>query len=121
VAKVNVDELIAQKLFGWKWVAFAGVPIRGTEGYPNKTMVRQFCSPLYVEKLQDMLEVRDADMNEPLSYRYCSSLGPECVPQFHQALEMVVELELTPGWSEIKDEVMSIVNKERKVVENGKS
>lgn len=114
MSNINIDELIAQKLFGWKWVAFSGIPIRGTEGYPNKTMVRQFCSPMHIEQLQKMVEVRDADMSEPLSYRYCSSMGPECVPQFHQALEIVVELERTPGWSEIKGEVMSLVNKERK-------
>ena len=83
----NYNEIIAEKLFGWKWIAFIDIPTRDTDGYPKECYVRQFFSKktLSDETWQGLFlenKARDAKGTEPLSYRYCSSVGPECVPDF---------------------------------------
>jgi len=83
----DLDRAIAQEFFGWKWVAFWGIPIKGTKNYPKKCMVRQFFPPESLENEDWILhfeknQARKSDGDEPLSYPYCSSCGPAEVPRF---------------------------------------
>lgn len=90
-----LDEAVAEELFGWEWLAFEGVPVRGTPGYPNKCRVRQFVPPKK-ERHKSWNECAKADGSEPLSYRYCSSYGPDCVPHFsgHEDAVLAMEKEI---------------------------
>lgn len=86
IEKHGLDELILTQVLGWKWLSFIGIPTRDTEGYPAECRVRQLFSPkqLKSKEWQEHLakcEVRDADGTEPLSYRYCSSMGPARPPR----------------------------------------
>ena len=74
----ELNEKIAEIYFGWKWVSYVGVPIRGTPNYPQKTRVRMFLSPKQQasEAMANWVkeyDARDADGTEPLAYDYCSS------------------------------------------------
>ena len=82
----GIDELILTQVLGWKWMSFVGIPVRGTEGYPQEMRVRELFSPKRLESMdwQRYLanrEGNEADGTEPLSYRYCSSVGPERPPR----------------------------------------
>lgn len=84
-----LDHAIAEEFFHWKWMAFMGVPTRDAENYPAERIVRQFMSPEQLKnpKWQAYFaehQGREAseDHSEPLSYRYCSSMGPAMVPHF---------------------------------------
>lgn len=72
---------------GWKWIRFKGIPIRGTPDYPKETTVRLFVSPKtlaskrWKEHWNRVGGYTDADGTEPLDYCYCSSCGPEFVPE----------------------------------------
>jgi len=99
----DLDYCVAEELFGWKWLAYLGIPVRDTPGYPNKVLVRQFFSP-GIEANKHWLDYfahkgggfQPATGDEPLSYRYCSSQGPEMVPYFsgHQEAMRAMEEEL---------------------------
>lgn len=80
-AGAELDALVAKRLFGWRWMSYVGVPIKGTPGYPKKCRVRDFMSPKRMadDRWQAMLrdnESRPATGDEPLAYHYCSSQGP---------------------------------------------
>jgi hypothetical protein len=83
----KLDRIIATEFFGWAWYAFEGIPVRETPGYPKECRVRQFFPPLdsvgpqYQRYMQEVPH-EPADGSEPLSYRYCSSVGPHMVPHF---------------------------------------
>ncbi len=76
----GMDEEIAVRLFGWKWMSYVGIPIRGTEGYPKECRVRELFSPTQL-KMPEWIEHfakhegREAEGTEPLAYCYCSSSG----------------------------------------------
>lgn len=82
----NLHDQILTQVLGWKWMSYIGKPCRGTEGYPEDCRVRQLMSPRQLEsqKWKDYFagcEGREADGTEPLSYRYCSSVGPAMPPR----------------------------------------
>lgn len=83
----NLDEAVAEEFFGWKWMAYRGIPVRGTPGYPQECIVRQFLSvdavknPRWQEFLKEN-DGRETTGDEPLAYCYCSSQGPAIVPHF---------------------------------------
>lgn len=82
----GMDEEIAIRVLGWKWMSFVGIPTRGEKDYPAKRRVRELFSPkmLKSKQWQEFLEAhegREADMSEPLSYRYYSSQGPAVPPR----------------------------------------
>jgi len=86
IEKHGIDELILTQVLGWKWMSFIAIPVRGTEGYPQEMRVRELFSPERLEsrdwqKHLANCEGREADGTEPLSYRYCSSVGPESPPR----------------------------------------
>lgn len=94
----ELDHAIAEEFFGWKWMAFRGIPVRGTKDYPTKQIVRQFFPPKSLENPEwiEFLaknEGRRADGSEPLSYRYCSSVGPASVPHFSGHDSAIADLE----------------------------
>lgn len=108
----NLDERVAEEFFGWRWMAFTGTPVRGADGYPNKTTVRQFFPPDsdLSEDWRKYLEKHGASPasgNEPLSYRYCSSCGPHVVPHFsgdENALKHVErELDNRNSWDKYQE------------------
>ena len=78
IVKHDMAEELAIRLLGWKWMSFVGVPVKGTEGYPNKCRVRQLMSAAQLngkewrEYFRDH-EGADATGDEPLAYTYCSS------------------------------------------------
>ena len=72
------NEVYAVHKLGWRWMAFDGIPIKGTPGYPQRQRVKQLFSPeqLADREWQDFLNrssASEADGDEPLSYTYCSS------------------------------------------------
>jgi hypothetical protein len=76
------DCFLAEQLFGWKWISWHGIPVRGTPRYPTKCRVRQLLSP---EKAADPAwrdclghradEKREAVGTEALAYAYGSNTG----------------------------------------------
>jgi hypothetical protein len=87
IIKHKLNEELAIKLLGWKWIAFDGIPIRTAPGYPDQCRVRELFSPeeQASKGWQDFFaehNASDATGDEPLSYAYCSSSGPGRVPQF---------------------------------------
>ena len=86
----ELNEAVAKTIFGWRWLSWIGIPVKGTPGYPKPCRVRQFMSPdamrnqrwLDFWKRPDVGEVREADGTEPLSYVYCSSQGMETPPMY---------------------------------------
>lgn len=83
--EVSDTERLAIELFGWRWISFIGIPVRGTEGYPAKMRVRRLLSPEVIPAWMSSTkhEAADATGDEPLCYAYCSSGGgplmPECL------------------------------------------
>ena len=82
----GLDELIAIRVLGWKWVSFIGTPIKGTACYPNKCRVRQLFSPEQMNTTgwQESVFARDGgevDGSEPLAYAYCSSHAAAIPPR----------------------------------------
>jgi hypothetical protein len=77
------DALIAEKLFGWKWMSKVSVPVKGTPDYPKHCRVREFLAPDEIENRRtneywlDYFaregEMLEATGDEPLAYSYCSS------------------------------------------------
>ena len=70
------------KYWGYKWMAFTGIPVRGTEGYPRKQRVRMLMSPEQIDARRNNIDaakewsdIQPATGNEPLAYAYCSSGG----------------------------------------------
>lgn len=77
-----MTEEIAIEHFGFVWMSWIGVPVRGTPGYAErlKVRVRQLMSPeqMQLPGWKDHFsnprnEARAADGSEPLAYAYCSS------------------------------------------------
>ncbi len=74
-------------------MAFKGVPVKGTPGYPGWTQVRRLFSreELASKEWQKELAERDATEakgDEPLAYCYCSSQNaPPEVPKFYIFVE----------------------------------
>ena len=99
----EINERIATELFGWRWVSWVGIPTKGTPHYPAPCRVRQFISPGHItpvawQQRVDEAGGRDADGTEPLSYRYCSSLGPEMVPEFQGKDDVQVLIQVRKLW-----------------------
>ena len=98
----HLDHAIAEEFFGWQWWSYVGRPTRGHPEYNSETLrVREFFPPEAFKGKQwkeffDKYDGRKADGNEPLSYRYCSSVGPAMVPHFegHPQAFSAVEIEL---------------------------
>lgn len=83
-----IDEAIAIKLFGWRWLAFDGFPNRDTSDFPKKCRVRRLFPAM--EELgkswKDYFKANNvgpATGDELLSYGYCYSNGPPIPPRFH--------------------------------------
>lgn len=92
---------VAERVMGWRWVAFEGVPTRDTAGYPAKCRVRMFCPPDMIESNADTW-IGEATGDEPLSYKYCSSSPAPFVPDWHSdpgAAWQVVERMRELGWT----------------------
>lgn len=86
IKKHELDETVLTEVLGWKWIAFVGVPVKGTDGYPEKQRVRQLFSPKQLKskqwiKILDQNDGRPATGDEPLAYCYCSSAGPAIPPR----------------------------------------
>ncbi len=74
----NLNEELAIRILGWKWMSFFDTPVKGTEGYPVKCRVRQLFTveQLKSDDWQKFLQENDcaeATGNEPLAYTYCSN------------------------------------------------
>lgn len=85
--KHRLDEELAIRLLGWKWISFVGIPVRETPSYPKKTRVRQLFSKSQLEgkdweEFARKYEAKEATGEEPLAYSYCSSQGPAMLPKF---------------------------------------
>jgi hypothetical protein len=85
--KGHIDEMVAIHVMGWKWMRFTGTPINSHPDYPKPCAVRQLLSgeSLKNKRWRDYLDAQDAseaDGTEPLAYCYCSSCGPEMVPEY---------------------------------------
>lgn len=90
----QLDHAIAERLFGWRWIAFRGMPTNDHPLYDDPVCrggpgirVRRFMSPeaLKSEQWQQYWaehEGAPATGDEPLAYCYCSSCGPAMVPHF---------------------------------------
>lgn len=94
----ELDRMVAEEFFGWRWMAFIGTPTRSHPDYPKPVRVRQFMSPegLASERWLEYWRKHDgapAYGNEPLSYRYCSSMGPAQVPHFSGNWNAIADLE----------------------------
>lgn len=85
VIEHEMDEELAIKLLGWRWMAFDGVPVKGTPGYPESQTVRALLPP----SMQKGRQV--ANGNEPLAYSYCSSYGHWKLPRFTILVEKAHE------------------------------
>lgn len=80
----QLDEELAIRLLGWKWMSFIGIPVKGTSGYPAKCRVRQLFSAAQLKakswrEFFEEWEGCEATGDEPLAYGYCSSQS-SCVP-----------------------------------------
>lgn len=100
----DLDYYVAEVFFGWRWLAFNDIPVRGTPGYPAECRVRRFYPPddelaesergkrrwaeYFAERPHE-----PANGDEPLDYCYCSSNGPHCVPHFSGHADACQELE----------------------------
>ncbi len=91
VVPSGLREEVAKRIFGWQWMAFVDTPVRRTPGYPNKCRVRRFYPPLSSrsQKTKKAWEGYFAEVphepakgDEPLAYCYCSSNGPDEVPDY---------------------------------------
>ena len=96
IVEHDINEALAVKLLGWKWISFVGTPVKGTKGYPEKMRVRQLMSPSQLKHPQwidyfNDNDAKDADMTEPLSYAYCSSMGASQPPRFTILVDELVE------------------------------
>lgn len=109
----KLNQLIAVEVFGWRWISFVGVPVRGSPGYPKKCRIRRFVSPelLVSERWMKHFErvggYSDAVGDEPLDYSYCSSQGPELCPDFVGHFFACNEVMQHPNWPKVRDTVLS--------------
>ena len=99
----EIDERIALELFGWRWVSWIDIPIKRTPGYPKVCRVRQLLPPkaLADKRWKEHWAQpagRDADGSEPLAYCYCSSSGPEFVPDFLGEDDVKVLIQVRKLW-----------------------
>lgn len=96
----KIVELIAQEFYGWKWMRYLGMP---TNDHPQyRTMdretgipVREFMPRLSEKALESWNSrgIAEADMTEPLSYRYRSSIGPAIPPDPLHCMQDLEHLE----------------------------
>lgn len=95
----DLDEAIAEEIFGWRWLAYKDTPVRGTPGYPAECRVRRFFPPKTLEnkKWQEYFAeiggYEPANGDEPLDYSYCSSFGPAMVPHFSGHRDAIDDME----------------------------
>ena len=88
ILKHDLDEELAIRLLGWKWMSFVSIPVKGTPGYPAQCRVRQLMSAKQLkmkewQRALDETEGREATGDEPLAYTYCSSGRSDAtVPRF---------------------------------------
>lgn len=94
----QLDAAIAEKFFGWKWMAFVDTPTKAHPEYPRDVRVRRFFSS---ESLSGTSWIKffgdrggeQATGDEPLAYCYCSSGGPQRVPHFSGDESAAVQME----------------------------
>jgi hypothetical protein len=91
----ELDEAVAERIFGWRWMAFEGIPVRYAPGYPQKCRVCQFLPPEQVTS-----DMEPATGDEPLAYRYCSSAGVEVPPDYHSRDDILVLRWVRETWPE---------------------
>lgn len=117
----NLDGAVAEEFFGWKWMAYMGIPVRTAKDYPKERLVRQFMSPGQLAMPQwveffAQHEGREADGTEDLSYRYCSSVGPEMVPHFsgHESAVALLEQELRKRklWGDYRNQLWAQISED---------
>jgi hypothetical protein len=90
----DIDAELAVRLLGWKWLSFMSRPVSSHPLYETRQEIRcrelfsprQLASDTWVAWLKSK-DARDATGDEPLSYAYCSSSGPERPPRFHLLIE----------------------------------
>ena len=106
------DLIIAEKLFGWRWMSFASTPVREDSRYPKECRVRQFFSPAVAsqERWVNYFAThrgRPAKGDEALAYCYSSRGGdPEHVPCYtsDQEADLLVLERVEELWGESSDE-----------------
>lgn len=95
--KHMLDEELAIRLLGWKWMSFIGTPVKSSPAYPNLVRVRQLMSPKQLESKSwinyfNRTEGREATGDEPLAYTYCSSwCTAASIPKFTILVEVESE------------------------------
>jgi len=90
----DIDAELAVRFLGWKWMSFMSRPVSSHPLYETRQEIRcrelfsprQLASDTWVAWLKSK-DARDATGDEPLSYAYCSSSGPERPPRFHLLIE----------------------------------
>lgn len=118
----QLNETIAEKFFGWKWMAFIDRPMRSHPDYPKDVRVRRFVTPntladkSWISFFSDH-DGRTATGYEPLAYCYCSSGGPAVVPNYSggesAALELEREIRGRGLWNQYTDELWNRVSRSR--------
>lgn len=94
----GIDYDIAEKFFGWKWIAYDGTPVRSAPGYPKECRVKRFFSPetLANQNWGDHLKKSSSAApvgDEALDYAYESTMHPQYPPQFSSDWNAVAKLE----------------------------
>lgn len=95
---VDLNEQVAQKFFGWRWLAYFGRPTRAHPEYPKEMRVRRFFPPdtELGERWAEWFAhrpVSPANGDEPLCYCYSSSMGPHIVPDYTGDENAIREME----------------------------
>lgn len=100
----ELDRQVAEKVFGWKWLSWIGIPVHSAPNYPVQCRIRSFVSP-ETRANSDWIwfwegrDVRAATGNEPLAYRYCSSQPGELPPCYHGCDDIKVLEEVRTKWT----------------------
>lgn len=98
VPRIHDLEAVNERLFGWKWMAFHGHPIReGGRTTPPPTRVRIFVGPQYIAD-PDWGWLGEATGEEPLAYCYCSSSGSPIPPVFRAEDDIKVLNHIKKRW-----------------------
>lgn len=101
---IELNHLVAEQLFGWKWISWVSRPTRSHPNYPVECRCRRFFSP---ELLADGTQWKEylanhdsqeADGEEPLDYSYCSANGPEMVPDYFGRDDILVLQHVRADW-----------------------
>lgn len=106
----QLDYAVAEEIFGWRWLRYHGVPVRGTPGYPEHCYVREFFSP----HTKDFDAMQPATMSEPLSYAYGSSSPPAYVPNYSGSYDSAhcveVMMHKAGFWNQYRDALYARLN-----------